>query len=429
MTFAKVRKRKSVSAREKMRVAFIILGFPALSETFILNQVTALLERGHEVDIFPTYLRGIENRHPDVDAYGLFDKVTWKNIPDKRSEKLGRGLRLFLPVFFKDPAMTARACNVLTNGRKSLEYLLFAALFAKRPPYDVIHAHYGHEGLLSLGLKKILRPAPPLLTSFYGFDLSRLVRDKGEDYYRPLFEKSDLLLPLSRDFKNRLIEMGCPLEKLKIQPLCVDLKNFDFKARRPPEDGVVRLLSVARLVEKKGLEYALRAVALLRQQRPGTAIKYRIIGEGPLKDGLLSLRKELGLEDTVEFAGGRSHEEVPRFMEGSHLFMLPSVKAEDGDEEGTPVCLMEAMASGMPVLSTFHSGISEVVEDGMAGFLVPERDPESLAEKLAFLIDHPEKWAEMGEAGRRKIAENHDREKVGENLENIYRELVTNHKS
>ncbi len=412
-----------------MRVAFIILQFPALSETFILNQITALLERGHEVDIFPTYLREAEKRHSDVDAYGLSDKVTWKNIPDKRSEKLARGLRVFGPAVFKDPAMTARACNVLTNGRKSLEYLLFAALFAKRPSYDVIHAHYGHEGLLALALKKILRPAPPLLTSFYGFDLSRLVRDKGEDYYRPLFEKSDLLLPLSRDFKNRLIEMGCPPEKLRIQPLCVNLKNFNFKERRPPEDGVVRLLSVARLVEKKGLEYALRAVALLRQQRPDTAIKYRIIGEGPLQNDLLALRKELGLEDTVEFAGGRSHEEVPRFMENSHILMLPSVKAKDGDEEGTPVCLMEAMASGMPVLSTFHSGIPEVVEDGKSGFLVPEREAEQLAQKLVYLIDHPEKWAEMGEAGRRKIAENHDRQKVGANLEDIYRELATKRKT
>ncbi len=409
---------------QRMRIAFIVYKFPAISETFILNQITCLLERGHEVDIFPTHLVDEGKVHPDVHAYELMERVTRKIIPVKRVEKLGRGLRVTPRILLKDPALALRAANVFSNGKKTLEYILFAEAFAGKKPYHIIHAHYGHEGLSALGLKRILRPAPPVVTSFYGFDLSLLVREKGEEYYRLLFKEGDLLLPLSQNFKSRLIKQGCPHEKIKILPLCINLSRFPFRERSLSEDGIIRILSVARLVEKKGLEYSLRALSLLREKRPGINLHYRIVGEGPMLDKLLSLQKELGLQDVVEFMGSRSHEEVPRFFDESHIFVQPSVKAADGDEEGTPVCLMEAMASGMPVVSTFHSGIPEMVEDGKSGYLVPERDAEALAKKIMWIADHPESWGEMGRRGREIIEKNHNTITVTEELERIYKDLT-----
>lgn len=140
-----------------MRIAFIVCRFPAPSQTFILDQVTGLLDRGHQVDIFPTYVDQDENVHPDVRTYNLMSRLTpKKSIPEKRGEKLGKALRTLWPAFSKDPALTWRAGNLFYHGRKSLQVVLLAEAFAGKEPYHIIHAHHGSEGITVLPLRKIL---------------------------------------------------------------------------------------------------------------------------------------------------------------------------------------------------------------------------------------------------------------------------------
>src|SRR5437868_13294812 len=140
-----------------------------------------------------------------------------------------------------------------------------------------------------------------------------------------------------------------------------------------------RLLTVARLVEKKGVDDALRAVAAVRFRHPG--LRYDVVGDGPLRGGLEALAGELGLGDAVIFHGARYADAVREMMDAANVFVLASRTAGDGDEEGTPNVLLEAQACGLPILSTTHSGIPEVV-DPQAGVLVAEGDPAALARAL-----------------------------------------------
>ena len=192
----------------------------------------------------------------------------------------------------------------------------------------------------------------------------------------------------------------------------------------PAADGRVRLATVGRLVEKKGVEQAIRAVSLLRRERPELAFTYRVAGDGPLRGHLEALIGSLGLQDCVTLLGACTGREVAALLEDSQLYLQPSVTAANGDMEGIPVSLMEAMAMGLPVLSTRHSGIPELVADGEAGFLVPERDIPALAARLADLAAEPSRWPAMGGAGRLAVEPGFDNDRLVDSLAGMLRELA-----
>jgi colanic acid/amylovoran biosynthesis glycosyltransferase len=179
---------------------------------------------------------------------------------------------------------------------------------------------------------------------------------------------------------------------------------------------------VGRLVEKKGHEFLLRALA--RTVSSGRDVRLRIAGDGPLREKLESLARELGVAERVRFLGAVAHDAMPGMLQQSHIFALPSVTAGNGDQEGMPVSIMEAQASGLPVLSTCHSGIPELIEDGTSGYLVAERDTAALADRMMYLVDHPELWPLMGAAGRRIVEEKYGLDAMIEKLLGLYRNLV-----
>jgi len=155
-------------------------------------------------------------------------------------------------------------------------------------------------------------------------------------------------------------------------------------------------------------------VAALR--RDGVDMSLDIVGDGPLRPALDSLVAELGMHNAVRIIGARSHDEVARVMGAAHLFAAPSVTASDGDMEGIPVALMEAMASGLPVVATRHSGIPELVEDRVSGVLVPERDTAALASALQWFVDHPERWSAMALAAHAMVERNYNVERLNDEL-------------
>jgi colanic acid/amylovoran biosynthesis glycosyltransferase len=151
---------------------------------------------------------------------------------------------------------------------------------------------------------------------------------------------------------------------------------------------------------------------------------YNIVGEGPLKDDLQALIIELNAQGYVNLLGSKTQPEVLSLLEKSHILLAPSITAKNGDQEGIPVTLMEAMAMGMPVLSTKHSGIPELVQDGVSGVLVPERDIETLLNKLNYLIRHHDNWPAMGRHGRNHIRNEYDINILNDKLERIYLGLL-----
>ncbi|MBM4364410.1 MAG: glycosyltransferase, partial [Deltaproteobacteria bacterium] len=183
----------------------------------------------------------------------------------------------------------------------------------------------------------------------------------------------------------------------------------------------LRIASVCRLTEKKGIDVGLRALS--RAAKRGVRFEYHLVGDGPGRAELERLRDELGLAGVTTLYGARTREEIRTLLARCHLFLAPSVTAADGDEEGTPVAIMEAMASGLPVLSTVHSGIPEMIEDGVSGALVPERDDAALAESIVRLASAPSEWPALARRARQAIEERYDAERLNDSLSTLLTEL------
>jgi colanic acid/amylovoran biosynthesis glycosyltransferase len=303
----------------------------------------------------------------------------------------------------------------------SLSALYRLSILGTRPRrYDVVHAHFGPIGN-SFRFARSLWEAP-LVVSFHGYDFSTWPRRKGAGVYRRLFDCTDIVTVNSDYARGRLEALGCPPGAIRKLPYALTLADFPFQPRVLRHGEPVRILTVARLVAKKGVEHSVRAVAALRHTHPD--VRYDIIGDGPLRPSIEDLIRRDGLEGSVTLHGARDGDYVKQMMRQAHLFVLASVTAANGDQEGTPVSLLEAQASGLPVVSTLHSGIPEVVMDGESGFLVPEGDVASLAARLVELTAHPERWAAMGRSGRRRMEGVHDVSKVNRQLTELYSEAA-----
>ena len=293
----------------------------------------------------------------------------------------------------------------------------------QREGVRLLHAQFGVEGLYGLRLKRSTRL--PLITSFHGYDAYRLPR-RQPGIYRQLFAEGDLFLTCAQSVRKQLLRLGCPDGKIRVLPLGVNIDEIAFQERSLPESGAVNILQVGRMVEKKGIPYALRAFAAVQRYHHQATLT--IIGDGPERPAVEALVRELGLRN-VRLLGAQSHDVVLSEMQRAHIYLQPSVTALDGDSEGLPVTLMEAQASGLPVVATWHAGISEVVQEGKSGFLVSERNAHALAERLRFLIEHPDLWASLGHTGRAVVEERFNIHRQAAALEDIYDEVLSAHLS
>ena len=411
-----------------MRVAFIVDRFPAASETFVLDQLTGLIELGHEVDVYarsvsPNSATGTEAR---VEPHGLPARTAYFGPPAGWLRRLAGSLSIIVRDLPKHPSLVVRALDPRRGGREvlSLRTLYAAHRFAgtANGAYDVLHCHFGPNGIIGLNVKRALGLRSPVVTSFYGYDVSHGRWARSDGPYGWLFREGDLFTALSDDMGARLEALGCPAERIVKHPLGVKVRELSLRVRKPREDGRVVLLTVARLIEKKGLEYSIRAVARLAERYPG--IEYRIAGDGPLRARLERLAGELGVAGSVSILGWLDRQAIREQLDEADIFVLASVTAEDGDQEGTPTALLEAQAVGLPAVSTRHAGIPEILEDGRAGYLVPERDVDALFERLAHLVEHPELWAALGRAGRQYVEAYHDTDELSARLASIYARLA-----
>lgn len=368
--------------------------FPVLSETFILRQITGLVDDGHDVEIFAGGPDSSATKiHPDVNRYRLMERTR------------------YAPWVAED------------------YHLMDHATLSERIPaqdrglhYDVIHCHFGPMGVAGVWLRKEGVIDGPIVTSFHGFDLTAFPKGQDGPVYEQLFRSGEMFTANSSFSKERMVELGCPRETIVRLPVGLDPSFYHFRERKLNSGEPIRLLTVARLVEKKGLDFALRAVAMVAQVYPH--VQYRIVGDGPLRDRLTILAHELGINDKVSLLGWKSEEELRGLYAEASIFLLPSVTTEEGDHEGLGLVLQEAQAVGLPVVSTLHDGIPEAVVDGESAFLVPERDIDTLGKMLTYLIEHPDLWPEMGRRGRRHVEENFDIHKLNDRLLDVYRRVM-----
>jgi len=289
----------------------------------------------------------------------------------------------------------------------------------------LIHAHFGMEGIMAVPLSEIL--AIPLVVTLHGFDMSRLLQRRG---YKPglvdMFKKCALVIAISDKFKNDAISLGCPPHKVARHYIGVPVDEFTYRERKTSEGESLNFLQVSNFVEKKGHIYTLKAFAKALER--GVRGKLTLIGDGPERPRCEKLSQELGIGDKVEFAGKKPMQEIPGYMDEAHIFIHHSVTAKNGDTEGIPTVIMEAMATGLPILTTIHSGIPELVINNRSGFLVGERDVESYGQKWTEMAVNPGLRASMGQFNRKKVVSEFNMSKQNEILKSLYRRALNEEK-
>jgi colanic acid/amylovoran biosynthesis glycosyltransferase len=284
---------------------------------------------------------------------------------------------------------------------------------ARREQPALLHAHFASGGLTAIPLAKSL--GVPLLVTLHGSDVT--VKWASARSIRRLGREATLFLCVSHFIRDRAIAAGLPEEKLRVHYIGVDLQQFQAPAADVAGAGV---LFVGRLVEKKGCAYLLRAMASVQKTYPDCLLT--IIGDGPLRAYLESHARELGV--SCRFLGAQPAAIVREHLRTTHIFCAPSITAENGDSEGLGIVFAEAQAMGIPVVSSLHGGIPEVVSDGRTGLLVHERDHPALAAAIASLLGNASLWEQFRHNARAHIEHSFDLAKQTAELETIYRDVI-----
>jgi len=291
---------------------------------------------------------------------------------------------------------------------------------------QLVHAHFAVDALQVLPSARRLKL--PLVTTLHGFDVTthraHFLRSRKPSLMRfalgmkQLQEQGDHFICVSEFMRQEALKAGYPAARLQVHYMGIDPRPFESATHdRAPE-----VLHVARLVEKKGTAYLIDAFARLAGRHPEA--KLTILGDGPLRTALQARVAGHGLQTRVEFTGAVPHTQVRERMARASLLALPSVTATSGDSEGLGLVLLEAAASGLPVVGTLHGGIPEAVSDGISGYLVPERSTEQLAEAIDSLLADASLRRRMGAAGRALVHERFDITAQSARLEDLYRTLA-----
>ena len=281
----------------------------------------------------------------------------------------------------------------------------------------VLHIYFGHIAVHLLPLIRAWNK--PSIVSFHGADV---MVDMDKPAYRSatreMLEAVKLVLVRSESLRRAVVDLGCDEKKIKLQRTGIPLDEFPFRQRSFPQNGEWRLVQACRLIEKKGLSVALHAFATFLGQHPSSTLT--IAGEGPLLDELQDLTRVLKIDQRVSFTGFISQAKLRDIFYASHIFLHPSETGPDGNQEGIPNSMLEAMSSGLPIFATQHGGIPEAIENSVSGVLVPERDAEKLAGALLNAAENRDFLLGIARRGAEVVGEKFDLLVQTRRLEEVY---------
>ena len=288
---------------------------------------------------------------------------------------------------------------------------------------QVLHVFFGH---IAVHLLPLIRSWPnPTVVSFHGADV--LVDMEKPAYRRATREMLGLVSRVfvrAASLKRAVMDLGCDESKIDIVRTGIPLREFPFRERKLPTDGRWCFLQASRLVQKKGIATTLHAFTVFLNHYPEATLT--IAGEGPMLDELKELTRRLKIADRVKLPGFLDPEKLLDLYYAAHIFLHPSETGSDGNQEGIPNAMLEAMATGLPVFATEHGGIPEAIENGISGILVPERDHEALSRAVLEAAQDPELLKRLAKNGANVVAEKFDQQKQIRRLEEIYLRMIGN---
>jgi len=402
-----------------MNITVTVNTFPSISQTFILNQITGILDRGHSVKIIAHSKENEQLVHPVIREYDLLNRTTHYNLPFHQGYVTTAYslIKVFLNHSYKYPRGFAQIALDLPKKPVRTAGRIFRSVPFIFSQQDIVHAHFGIVGRQMADLKHYGFFDDPLIISVHGVGI-REGRRKGPKIYNRMFETADLLLANSESTRRELIEFGAPKNKTKLHRIGIDISKFNYAppTRDESSDKIV-ILSVGRLSPEKGHDVGIRALANIFESNPDLNLEYKIIGHGPLRGELESLVKHLDLGEVVHFYGKMQHDDVRQQMQTADLFLHPS------RSEGLGKVLLEAQACGLPIIATNAGGIPEAVRPCKSAYLVPPDDPGDLAETLLTVIQSPDSWRKMSIQGRRHVESKFDNRVLNDQLADYYKSL------
>lgn len=381
-----------------VNIAVFTDNFLALSETFIYRQAVGVLPEFSPVVICSR----VKNR--EVFPYSLLEVIPQANFAERMIRKIRTILNggFFIPV----PRLQKFCENVLQKYECRL-----------------IHAHYCTNAIKIMHIAKKL--SIPLVFSVHGFDITTFQHIKSfKENLQLLFQLSSKAIATSDDFKNLLVSLGCPSEKITRHYIGVPVEDYRQKKYTTLGNKTIICLQVSNFVEKKGHVYTIRAFKNVINA--GFDCQLILAGDGPTRPECERLAEELGVSGRVKFLGRVTMHEVPGLLHDADIFVHHSITGSDGNKEGTTLAIGEAMAVGLPILSTYNGGIPEMVVQGESGYLVSEKDVENYTKKWIELIKRKDQFESIGNFNRDRILNYFNMRKQNEILKEIYREVIFN---
>ena len=372
-----------------MKIAYVINVFPKLSESFILNEIVELLKNGHDVQIYSLIKPTEEVAHEEVEKYLILEKTyyfSFKRLLKSNSINL---LKYFLYGVNQDLSELSKY-----NLKRNLKMAYFATVMEENG-VEFIHAHFASMGNIARRLGKMLG----LQYTFTAHAFEIFINPNIKMLKQNIDGAAYVFTP-SKYNKQYLIDLtGCDENKIEIIHATIDPAKFS----RTKQSDKKQIIMAARLVEKKGMEYMIKAMKDITRRYPDAILK--IIGDGPLLNELIQLVRINNLENNVKFLGSISDEEYFNELESSIIAALPCIISENGDRDVCPLTLQEAMSMEVPVISANVHSIPELIDDGITGILVPPKNEKALANAMIELLGDAGLRHRMGENGRKKIME------------------------
>ncbi len=347
------------------------------------------------------------------------------------------GVKVYrFPYFYPKYQALCWGGGILENMRKSwlariqVPFLFLSELYhvhklIKREKIELIHAHWlVPQGLIGIVYKKLY--GIPLIITVHGVEVFLLKTRPFDSIARFVLNSCDTCTVNSSATKEAVLGITDVKDKLKVIPMGVDLNRFsDGRGIKKRNAKGKTILTVVRLAERKGVKYLISTMPMVLKAHPDTRLV--IVGEGPEKEPLMKLSKELGVGENVIFTGGIPNEKLPSFYGSSDVFVLPSIVDSRGDTEGLGVVLLEAMAAGCPAIASDVGGIPDIIENDKNGFLVQQKSPEQLAEKIIILLENKKLREKFKENGLKTVKEKFDWGVIAERFHETYKEAMTNY--
>ncbi|GAB3533476.1 hypothetical protein GCM10027443_18950 [Pontibacter brevis] len=412
----------------KLKIAYSISFFPALTETYLLNQLASLFEDGHDVTIFSIGKPPEDYvEHAIIAQYNMYSKVVYRpHIPRNRFKRILKALYLLFRNY-PDVKHLLPTLNFFRYGMYAfnLQFFYDSIPFLKQKQFDVVHCHFGPNAIKALNFREIGLLQGKLITSFHGYDvnhqeyLSWKTHASRKGLYRDLIKECKVFTVNSLYTKQKALKLGIPDSAIVYLPVGLDTGKF-----KPSHEHAKKFLSnpviltVARLTEFKGIEYSIRAVATLVPLYPD--LEYHVLGEGELRSDVEQVIDSLKLRKHVFLHGACTQEKVLEYYNKAHVFVLAGIQAQNGEIEAQGLVVQEAQSMELPLVVTDAGGIPEGMLPRVSGFVAPQRDAGAIADKIRLLLENPDLRRSFGMAGRAYVVENFDNKVLHQKLIALY---------